>query len=959
MPALSSSLPTTLQSKKHKIKRNNKAERNTTNVLASDIEGNRGNDNIEALLAFIENTETSKKTNIINVNKNVINSKKNKNTSSNSKKENSKLKKCTSLEELKSSSKMEEEEAIAQSESEKVSLRQKKRNNSGNDVKETKSTSSSSSSSNQMPHAANKRGERRSWGTEELNYLGERDADGEKELKKSKENPKPTKTGKQNKIETSTMKQASIESIPTTFEAAEFHVVTKKKKTKKRQMMEEQQHMHQQQHQHGNHQSYGSGNRNVSNNNGHSGTHHSRNYQQSSNYNDRDIYLNSLTTKENRRKSTSSMPPSDKSDTSDVDSIRSLPIESAASRISYADIARTAATSVEKTPTSATGTVDPWPAVSASTKLHTDQHPDTPIIISDDSCKLTPSTPRCNDDKSPTLAHIVSEKSPTTPSIASIVSGATPKHSDIIKSPTTVSASVSVAATIIPTSPSVPTETSKMQLQKSKSVDSDKYTTMNLDQFPGLEKTIKPQKSHQNLPVSTTIQTSSNALPQTPTMSQLLKSQILSPNLLLATNKNPSKKNATNIENGKDKHCDENDVKAIESNVNVDEIMVNSSVTVECNSTSTTGAMKKSKKVNNHQLNAGNCNSDNVNHQQKNQIINRNGNINSNATNSNNNNTNNGSHRPAVIIFNDNDVINENVSPLQFGDFNDDILQLMKQDDQVFQTISSTDVSNASSVSDCNCILNSTTIDDNEKSQSMICNQRIITSPKFDPGSSPIHNRSTQSTESNKLSAANVAAIDSMSSSSKVKKNALNKKISINHNLNNINCNSNINKTSDVVSNQSICELSDIEKTITNSVQQLNAMNECNINANDKSNEFCVNNINNNNNTDNNCNLFETVKTKNQLNIGANDIDCNKSNEQQLSMTPATTTRTKITANASVNNNVNCVDRHTSNDIETMAESIVCGKGVNVRYIDPPVKMDNCHLETIVNFVGLGKRKNF
>lgn len=37
--------------------------------------------------------------------------------------------------------------------------------------------------------------------------------------------------------------------------------------------------------------------------------------------------------------------------------------------------------------------------------------------------------------------------------------------------------------------------------------------------------------------------------------------------------------------------------------------------------------------------------------------------------------------RQTAVIFSDHDINHENVSPLQFGDFNDDILQLMKEEE--------------------------------------------------------------------------------------------------------------------------------------------------------------------------------------------------------------------------------------------------------------------------------------
>lgn len=94
--------------------------------------------------------------------------------------------------------------------------------------------------------------------------------------------------------------------------------------------------------------------------------------------------MNSLNSNEPRRKSTSSVPPSEKSDSSDLDSVHSLPIESTSNRMhntssssssniasqiqpqSYADIARIMNSNKSGTITSPPiDKMDKWPVVSS------------------------------------------------------------------------------------------------------------------------------------------------------------------------------------------------------------------------------------------------------------------------------------------------------------------------------------------------------------------------------------------------------------------------------------------------------------------------------------------------------------------------------------------------------------------------------------------------------------------
>lgn len=426
------------------------------------MEATQGSEyNIDHIVAFIENTETPRKTNNINVNKNNLGAternRKEKKSSGNNKKEVNRLKKSTSMEELKSSSKIEQEEN-AQSERAQVSLRQKHSQNQQNAQKRSTTAEGKDSSVKQQ---TNKRSERRSWGTEELNDLESAE---DRESRKQRENKPNTKNNNTKKTEQIASSNASIESIPTIIEAADFQVVAKKKKTKKRQIFEEAE-AKQQMNQRDQTQAHG---RHSMNN---SATNNGNKYQPSSSYtNDHEIYVNSFMAKENRRKSTSSVPPSDKSDSSDLDSVHSLPIESTTpcpSMISYAEIARKA-NQPEKL-----ANVNAWPTVSQNGK--NSESPENSNVSTSSSTVSSRSQ--------------ASNRSQDTIKASSPIEEKASPHFDDTKT-------VEMPATKLQ-----PTlgEFVKNQLQKSKSVDSEKYTaTVNLDQFPGLEKTVKPQKLQPN-----------------------------------------------------------------------------------------------------------------------------------------------------------------------------------------------------------------------------------------------------------------------------------------------------------------------------------------------------------------------------------------------------------------------------------------------------------------------------
>lgn len=562
----------------------NKADRNTKTLIAKEIKGNRGDDNIDALLAFIENKETTKRNGVIGntVNRsNIIggggggsgsaggdkNKKKNA-----TKKEggsgngNGKLKKSNSLEELKSSSKLEEE--IAQSacaQENVVTLRHK------HQAKKIAAAVAETMKEN-TGKPQSKRGERRSWGTEELSYLGETNslskdtvtivgatptADEcpppaakvpEKDLRKIVKDVAvvATKPANQTKRkEEHSLSIVSIESISTSSETAEFHVVTKKKKAKKRQILEEAR--QKQQSGRGDHSGGGGGHMHGV------GHHRGGRYQPSHTYtNDRDVYLVPFNSNDNRRKSTSSVPPSEKSDSSDLDSVHSLPVESSSRLVatvqqtstssgstpqaSYADIARIS--NPDKT-LAGTLPMDKWPVVSS-------KNPESPDTSNMSTCSSLSAKSQISVRANRFFPENIGEAGPT-PSNQHGSGGAiydtsscssNSSNSTIVKQVTYSQSlisddkSISVDATFDPpmsgkrsqnigvtcklpenvstasksiavgtsTATTVTIDVNKNPLQKSKSVDTDhSYTNMNIDNYPALEKTVKPQKQYQSM----------------------------------------------------------------------------------------------------------------------------------------------------------------------------------------------------------------------------------------------------------------------------------------------------------------------------------------------------------------------------------------------------------------------------------------------------------------------------
>lgn len=669
--SFNSTLPSGQLTKKDGKKK--KTERNIKSTIAAkDIEGNRGDDTIEDLVSFIENDDTHKNGVINNnVSKRVLQLDK-KGKKGDNKKENSgnnKLKKYNSMENLKSTSKLEEENAQSENGRESaVVLRHKQQMKKAAEMKE---------SNKQQQHQ--KRSERHSWGTEELTCLGDTNSIAKehsarendvKEIRKAKDH--------QNKINKKNDEQpeplVSSESILASNENAEFHVVTKKKKPKKKpEEIRPKPQLY-----HGQH-SHMQGNRIRS--------------QTSQNYsNDRDPYLN---LKLKRRKSTSSsMPPSEKSDSSDVDSVHSLPIESSSRTnapvsttttgnnsppASYAEIARISQQSKQSILATS---LDKWPTVSNG------KNPESPDNSNVSTCSTlsakSQSSLRGNkffpesSDMQNAVQDSVSYNNVTKAiSYSQSLTDDKPQHriadisstnEDVIKrSPN------SLEVDAVGKSPGDTNQ--KNPLQKSKSVDNDNYVNMNIDQYPALEKTVKPQKQYQSMPavqinnmnanqmnvaISSTTKPSSKS---TKLSSQSQSSPVVKS--IESCTTQPSKKaklTSTNVAHqpaSKEKNQFDGEQEfvfnQIDDNLNTKQSAelgdVSFCTTLPPMPLHTSSTTKKSVKSSQQQ----------------------------NATQ---NHLNFERNRPAVIILDNNNKYGHNVSPLLFGDFNEDEVRQWDQDSE-------------------------------------------------------------------------------------------------------------------------------------------------------------------------------------------------------------------------------------------------------------------------------------
>ncbi|GAB0096719.1 hypothetical protein DMENIID0001_122710 [Sergentomyia squamirostris] len=523
-------------------KKISKSERNTITKASHEIDGFRGRDNIETLVRFIENKENTRK-------KDALKAKESKNSSNNGNnvivpgdrgakkdkkgagKKDHKLKKSNSMDELSSCSKLED---IARSEINHeiggVTLRTK--NTGKKSASETTPLLGGSAQKN------GKRGERRSWGTEELSYLGEAETAAQiseaqqPKSKKSKESSQNSTTasstlplgGSNLKQKKDDQQSLSIESMSATYELAEFHVVTKKKKAKKRQNIivtpfeGDGRAMSGQKTLHGTPGGSRSGPEHV--NAGQNRAKVVYNHQTSSQFtNDRDVYVN------DRRKSTSSVPPSEKSDSSDLDSVHSLPVESSTAlslglttipsatsstppQASYADIARIANNNSGEPRFQLK---DNWPAMplrhsnqsnnqetmetastnSGSTSVSgksqnsvvhrsvvpSASSPPASVAMTSAEVAAIDDNPPCPESaKKSTVATINGVIAPNVEKLTNTPAAGVQNMADVIKS------------TMID---------QKNQLQKSKSVENEATAYFgSIDHYPALEKTVKSKVSH-------------------------------------------------------------------------------------------------------------------------------------------------------------------------------------------------------------------------------------------------------------------------------------------------------------------------------------------------------------------------------------------------------------------------------------------------------------------------------
>jgi len=233
------------QPTKQKTKKKSQQERNTTTVDVESVAGYRGNDPVEQLVKYIEND--------VNGGGNSAAGQRKK-----ERKKQNKLKKSNSLEELRTCSKMEVDDLKRQSATTEMMRHKKGTNNaSSGGSSSTASGSSNSGKHNSAsvadinkncnkeqqqqstptvqvrnsnnPGTQQRKGERRSWGTEELQYLGDHQeisaAWSELETVGQKELPLALPA---------LARMSELDALNTVLsETAEFHVVTKKKKPKK------------------------------------------------------------------------------------------------------------------------------------------------------------------------------------------------------------------------------------------------------------------------------------------------------------------------------------------------------------------------------------------------------------------------------------------------------------------------------------------------------------------------------------------------------------------------------------------------------------------------------------------------------------------------------------------------------------------------------------------------------
>lgn len=494
-----------------------------------------------------------------------------------------------------------------------------------------------------------RKGERRSWGTEEIPYYGELHVDDTKPKKKNSE----TKINKKDvygaEIPTKVHSMESINSEP-----SDFRLVTKKKKSKKRQTVDD--------------SNFTQVNHNYSARSGVFTTKKGgqnndfQSYRKGSNlvndnyYNSQSVNNSSgIHNQKSRRKSTSSMPPSDKSDLSDSDSVHSLPIESKKSQNasmkqknqkdqpqSYAEITKRKKSQGITVATATTITTTYEVCVNTNSKDENALNSTTSTSSNTTTSVKKPKTKHKPVIDFPELVPTTFlSTSNTTPQQQQI------SYSQSLVSPVIVNNEATATSPTISTTPA-PVEYEFVQpkqvLYKSKSMDNDSNTCSNsknnnsqssnnllynsIDQYPALEKTVKRSNSNNNT-------------------QQQQSQQQQQPQVIL--------------------DCENNEVKPSSNEMNKScaiEVKKKSSSQMTSSSSVSSSASKKSKKPCSSSSSSTLCNK-NIN-------------------------------RPAVIILNDDPNRSEisKISQFTFGDFKEDELKFLGNSEEPTFNMNSTLKSN-------------------------------------------------------------------------------------------------------------------------------------------------------------------------------------------------------------------------------------------------------------------------
>lgn len=767
------SLPTSSQPNKIKNKKVPKSDRNTITVDYSKKEGFRGTDTINDLVRYIEaenETEKRRKENSSNNNGNnsnysnsnnpsnnnhnnngaVLNSnssnKRSKNNNNNSKKDSSsKLKKCNSLEELSSCSKLKElkessntsnntSSSLSSSSSassttsqnqipaEAVTLRTKsnttktKQNSDPNSniiITNSSTTTNNNNNTNKKLVLIKKRSERRSWGTEELSYLGDNKVNSDyiknNELLKSNSDDVNNNDDESlinnsgsnniNSLESNELISSQVSSM----DASEFLLVTKKKKPKKIKLENNNSNVNNNNNKNSGNNNRGTNNRSKYNHNNNHMTHNSIANQNNHHlhHNDRDIYLNSFNSADNnRRKSTSSVPPSERSDSSDLDSVHSLPVESIKTiKISSSNLLSPPATTKQSSNQISYADIAKIP-----NKQNTNVNANN-IDMLNNNTDTTITTPTTN---ATTTENLLNKQLLYSKSL-----------NEIKTSPNQLMPQPQQPNGIIMSQ--IPNK--NQFLLKSKSVDNDNYN-VSIDQYPALEKTVKKSsntnsiyvsnpiidnrmiKASKKLPspqnfVTTTISTPKKILIEPLEVSQIEKSIVDELyNKPVVLNNKPAALKQVVVNNNNNANINKLNEFRVAPVVEIRSVVVTPGpvIPVASISSSTSTATSTSKRPKKDKSNPTS-------------VI-----LKNNINNSN-------SNRPAVIILNDmdrdkpgNDItfgfeINQN---LLFGDFNEDEMKLFEttapQTTVTTTTTNNSDVSDYFSISDTSLELSGTTM---------------------------------------------------------------------------------------------------------------------------------------------------------------------------------------------------------------------------------------------------------